>query len=117
MESNLVSHARTELELIGEEPEFIEGYLNVIQAFANMGHSGGSAAVAIPTITELLCFRNLSPLTRNPDEWHFVSGTDYGLDKDIWQSKRNPEAFSHDGGKTYYLLSEGTDITYSSDDV
>lgn len=104
--SNLVEHARTELELIGEEPETIQGYLNVIQAFADMGHSGGSASVAIPTIEALLRYENLRPLTNNPDEWMFVSGKDYGVDEDIWQSRRNPEAFSHDGGVTYYLLSE-----------
>ncbi len=105
--SNLVDHARQELELIGEEPETIEGYLKVIQAFADMGHSGGSAAVAIPTIKELLCFKNLSPLTDNPDEWfHHEEGV-WGEAGGGWQNCRNPEAFSNDGGKTYYLLSTG----------
>jgi hypothetical protein len=98
--SNLVDHARYELELIEEDPEYIEGIVNVIQAFADMGHSGGSASVAIPTINELLQFNNLAPLTNNPDEWMKV-------DDETWQSQRNPEAFSNDGGKTYYLLSEG----------
>ncbi len=65
--SNLVEHARRELELVGEEEEFIEGYLKVIQAFADMGHSGGSASVAIPVIQTLLQFKNLKPLTDNPE--------------------------------------------------
>ncbi len=102
--SNLVEHARRELALIGEEQEFVDGYLNVIQAFANMGHSGGSASVAIPVINQLLQFNNLSPLTNDPDEWMQVAGAN---DHGVWQSCRNPEAFSNDGGKTYYLLSEG----------
>jgi hypothetical protein len=101
--SNLVEHARTELNLIGEEPETIDGYLRVVQAFADMGHSGGSASVAIPVLHELLQFKNLRPLTDDPDEW-FYHGPDMG---DCWQNKRNGEAFSNDGGKTYYLLSEG----------
>ncbi len=67
--SNLVDHARYELELIEEDPEYVDGIVNVIQAFADMGHSGGSASVAIPTINELLKFNNLAPLTNNPDEW------------------------------------------------
>ncbi len=100
-QSNLVDHARRELELIREGPEFIEGYLKVIEAFAEVGHSGGSAAVAIPVINELLQFKNLSPLTDDPDEWMKIS------DEDCWQCRRNPEAFSNDSGKTYYLLSEG----------
>lgn len=97
--SNLVDHAKMELEIIGEEPETIEGYLKVIQAFADMGHSGCSASFAIPVINELLQFGNLAPLTDNPDEWYNHGG--------FWQNKRNSKAFSNDSGKTYYLLSEG----------
>jgi hypothetical protein len=104
--SNLVDHARTELNLIGEEPEVIEGYLKVIQAFADMGHSGGSASVAIPVINELLQFKNLKPLTNNPNEWYQHDPKMWDGVNPIWQNKRNSEAFSQDGGKTYYLLSE-----------
>jgi hypothetical protein len=95
--SNLVEHARRELELIGEEPETIEGYLKVVQAFADMGHSGGSASVAIPTIHELLQYKNLKPITNNPDDWMKVSEA-----PPMWQCRRNPALFSDDGGKTYY---------------
>lgn len=103
-QSNLLEHAKRELELIGEDPEFIAGYLRVVKAFADMGHSGGSASVAIPTLNELLSFKNLSPLTDDPNEWEDRSAVSGG--EPIWQNKRNPEAFSTDGGKTYYLLSE-----------
>lgn len=105
--SNLVDHAKRELELIGEEPETIAGYLKVIQAFADMGHSGTSAEVAIPVINDLLQFKNLSLLTDDPAEWMQFSEEEWGQPGGIWQSRRNPEAFSHDGGKSYYLLSEG----------
>ncbi|QIK64123.1 hypothetical protein G7068_13650 [Leucobacter viscericola] len=98
--SNLVEHARRELELLGEEPQTVQGYLNVVQAFADMGHSGGSASVAIPVIHDLLQFKNLRPLTNSPEEWVNVADA-------LWQNKRNSEAFSDDGGKTYRLLSEG----------
>lgn len=101
--SNLVDHARRELELIGEDRETIDGYLKVVQAFADMGHSGGSASVAIPVLNELLQFKNLRALTNDPAEWMY-HGPDMG---DVWQNIRNGEAFSNDGGKTYYLLSEG----------
>lgn len=99
MESNLVSHAHRELVLLGEEPTTISGYLDIIQAFADMGHSGGSASVAIPTINALLSWKNLTPLTNDPDEWTLVG-------ENMWQSQRNPEAFSYDFGLTHYLLSE-----------
>lgn len=93
-QSNLVAHARRELELIGEEPDVIAGYLKVIQAFADMGHSGGSAFVAIPTINRLLSFENLAPLTDDPDDWIEVR---YGM----WQNRRCSRMFSEDGGKHY----------------
>lgn len=101
--TSLVSHAKRELELIGEEDETIEGYLKVIRAFADMEHSGCSASIAIPVINELLQFRNLSPLTNDPKDWMQVEMGD----DPCWQSRRRSEAFSHDGGNTYYLLSEG----------
>lgn len=107
--SELVDHARSELELIGEDPDVIEGYLKVIQAFADMNHSGGSAMVAIPVIHELLQFNNLSPLTDDESEWQFIAEDMAGREGGIWQNRRRSEAFSHDGGKTYYLLSEGAD--------
>lgn len=92
--SNLVAHARRELELIGEEPDVIKGYVKVIQAFADMGHSGGSAMVAIPTIGRLLRFENLAPLTDDPDDWIEVG---FGM----WQNRRCSRMFSEDGGKSY----------------
>jgi hypothetical protein len=109
--SNLVDHARRELELIGEEPWIVEGLLKVVEAFAEMGHSGGSASIAIPMINSLLQFQNLSPLTDDADEWIRHTEEVWGAKGGVWQNKRNPEAFSNDGGKTYYLLSEvvGTD--------
>lgn len=104
--SNLVEHARRELEMIGEEPETIAGYLKVVQAFADVGHSGGSASVAIPTLNALLQFKNLKPLTNNPDEWAHHTAEVWGAEGGVWQNRRNSEAFSDDEGKTYYLLSE-----------
>ena len=106
MSSNLVKHAKRELELIGEEPKTIKGYLKVIKAFSDMGHSGGSAMIAIPVINELLSWRNLSPLTDNQDEWLHHTGEVWGEPGGVWQNIRNSEAFSSDGGKTYILNSE-----------
>lgn len=98
--SNLVNHARRELELIDEDPWLTDGILKVVQDFADMGHSGTSASHTIGVLYQLLQFKNLSPLTDDPSEWNHVHG-------DVWQSSRNAEAFSNDEGKTYYLLGEG----------
>lgn len=100
-ESNLMVHARRELQILGEDPEVVEGYLKMIQIFADMGHSGGSASVFIPTLAALLRFENLKPLTNDPMEWSEVG-------EEMWQNVRNGAAFSNDGGETYWLVSDGS---------
>ena len=102
----LVEHARFELERMGEEPDVIDWYVKVIETFASYGHSGGSAACTIPVINSLLQFKNLSDLTWDPAEWNHVAEDVWGETGGVWQSRRNPEAFSHDEGKHYYILSE-----------
>lgn len=101
--SNLVEHARRELEMLGEDKATIEGYLKVVKAFADMGHSGGSASVAIPVINKLLQYENLKPLTNNAAEWEDQSEmSGYPL----WQNTRNPKYFSKDGGRTCWSVDE-----------
>lgn len=102
-ESNLVQHARQELELAGVEEDVRPSILAAIQAFSSYGHSGGSASIVIPMINDLLNFRNIAPLTDRREEWMDVA--DFA-GYQVWQNRRNSEAFSTDGGKTYYLLSE-----------
>jgi hypothetical protein len=101
---SLVEHARRELERIGEEPGTVDWYCRVIAEFASFGHSGGSAMVTIPVLNALLQFKPLSPLTDDPAEWRDIS--QYQGGKPGWQSIRHSQAFSADGGRTYWLLDE-----------
>jgi hypothetical protein len=106
-ESNLVAHARRELILLGEDRDTIRGICRVVQAFADMGHSGSSAHATTQYLERLLRFQPLTDLTNDPGEW--IDRHAEGLTQSpLWQSRRNSEAFSTDGGKTYYLLSEQT---------
>lgn len=107
--SNLVEHARRELTALNYDQETLDGFLNVIQAFADMGHSGGSASIAIPTLNELLQFKNLSPLTNDPNEWIHIAEEMWGEADGVWQNIRNGKAFSKDGGKTYTMLDDPKD--------
>jgi hypothetical protein len=100
-QSNLLDHAKRELSYLNNDEDFNDSIISSIREFTKYGHSGGSASVAIEMIHDLLRWKNLTPLTDNPDEWNKISN------EDTWQSRRNPEAFSNDGGHTYYLLSEG----------
>lgn len=108
----LTDHARRELEIMGEESETIEGYIRVIEAFEEMGHCGGSQDIAALVVHELLNLRNLRPLTDNPAEWTFHDKTVAG-GNGIWQNLRNTAAFSKDGGKTFYFV---TDVGYHRDE-
>lgn len=104
VDSGLVLHAMRELEHAGNDQDFNNSMIAAVEAFSSYGHSGGSASVAIPMLNDLLQFKNLTPLTDDPSEWMKVEMGD----EDCWQCVRNPEAFSNDNGKTYYLLSDGS---------
>lgn len=104
--SNLVDHARVELEKVESDPWIIDGMIKVVAAFAEMGHSGGSASVCIPMLNDLLQYKNLAPLTDDPNEWIDQSAYTATPGVKLWQNKRNPAAFSENGGKTYYVLNE-----------
>jgi hypothetical protein len=103
---SLVEHARRELELIGEDQDVLDWMVSVVAKFAEIGHSGGSLDICVDRVTSLLRRENLSPLTDDPADW-----TDRSPESGypIWQSVRNPKAFSSDGGKRYWLLVEGQD--------
>lgn len=108
--SNLIDHARRELELCGqfdEDPAFAVSVLSAVSAFAAYpGHSGGSAMAGIQMLQELLQFKNLTPLTNNPDEWMRHTPQYWDGQNHVWQNKRNGSAFSEDGGLTYHLVDE-----------
>lgn len=107
--SNLVEHAKRELELCGqtaEDPAYAASIVAAVAAFASYGHSGGSAGTAIEQLHQLLQFKTLSPLTSDPDEWQDRS-EDSGAP--MWQNRRDSAAFSRDGGATWYFVDERAD--------
>ena len=117
LQEGLVDFAKTELDkagLFSKDGDY-EGMLGnavmeLIKVFASQGHSGFSAQLTRELFNLVSDYKPLSPLTDNPDEWMEVGDqmpprTPSG-EGSVWQSRRNPEAFSEDGGKTYYLLSD-----------
>lgn len=111
---SLVEHAETELKIAGlfdgdsdYEGMLGESVLELVKVFAGQGHSGYSAMMTVDLLSRLLKYEPLGPLTDNPSEWNHIDERMGG--PNLWQSRRNPQALSHDGGKTYYLLSEWSD--------
>jgi hypothetical protein len=110
-ESNLLKHARAELQQVGllDSDADYDGYvgatvLRMIEAFSWYGHSGGSAAMTLEVFNRLAQFKTLGPITDNPAEWMRVNPDDEEVG--IWQNRRQGSLFSNDGGKTYYDIDE-----------
>jgi hypothetical protein len=101
--SNLVEHAKRELELAGVEEDVRPSLIGAVEAFASYGHSGGSAAVCTDILGRLLRFQNLAPIGTTPDEWMNVSDM---AGEEMWQNTRRSSTFSHDGGKTWYDIED-----------
>lgn len=99
MSSELLDHAITELSLLEFSQGKIDTYLDIIRAFDAAGYSRNDPFFDLTIVSKLLEYENLSNLTSSPDEWNQV-GTG------LWQSYRNQEAFSTDGGVTYYKVGD-----------
>lgn len=95
--SNLVEFAKSELErakLFGEG-DFYGGMmgnavLKLIQVFADEGHSGMSAGMAVSIFEKLARFEPLTPLTGEDDEWNEVGSG-------MFQNRRCSHVFKEDG--------------------
>jgi hypothetical protein len=109
-DSNLCKHAKRELELAGlfDEDSDYGGMIGnaayeIVKTFARQGHSGWSAEMTADIVVRLMAYKPLTPLSSDPDEWidqSELSGTP------LWQNRRNPSAFSTDGGATWYFVGE-----------
>lgn len=114
-ESNGVSHARRELEILeniaANDPEdpvgclemqkqVTEDVLSVVRAIAETGQSGGSIGYFLHLVKCCALQQNISPLQGDWSEW-FYHGIEMG---DMYQNIRNSAVFKDsDSGRAYYL--------------
>jgi hypothetical protein len=110
-QSNSYQHAEREMKLLfGDDysGDFYKGLLpesvlRLMEVFAQEGHSGMSAGMAITLFSQLADFKALTPLTNNPAEWNHVSDN-------MWQNIRQSSSFSNDAGLTYYNLDDRNEV-------
>lgn len=123
---SLTEFAKSELEIAGFfDKEAMYGgmlgdaVLKMIEQFADEGHSGMSANIAISLFERLARFEPLTPLTGDDDEWNDISGNDFAAfaitepddeTRDIidainaprrerlWQNKRCSHVFKDENG-------------------
>jgi hypothetical protein len=105
--SDLSKHAIGELSLIKEDPKIILWYVSVIEAFNIMQLTPEASDHCVATLTQLLRYGNLAPLTDEPKEWIQIGD-------ELWQSIRNRDAFSNNGGNTYKLYSQNNDVEHQT---
>ena len=107
-ESNLVKHARKELELAGlfdKDSDYngmiSKAVMKLIEVFSKQGHSGCSARQVIKIFHRVANYGLLMPINKPKEgEYNIVAGG--GIGKDIYQSCRLSSLFSSDSGKTWY---------------
>lgn len=106
----MIEHAKRELDLLlkqcEDDEEAIEmqkvinqNILDIVEMFANQGHSGFSASYTINILTKLLNQSFVTPLTGEDDEWAEVADG-------VYQNKREGRIFKNKDkfdGKAYYL--------------
>ncbi len=105
--SNLLEHAKRELEAVGydlsqteEDPNkwICESVLSLIETFAEQGHSGSSAPYCIGYFKKLAAFEPLSPLTGADSEWTDVAQE---MGTPMFQNKRCGSVFKNGNGRAY----------------
>lgn len=122
----LVDYAKRELALIGSTDDEMQQHMNtnvlqLIEVFANQGHSGFSASYLIGTLERLMRFKPLNPLTGTDDEWNQVSD-DTEQNKrcsSVFRNKLNntaydieAEVYSEDGGETWSMGNQRKNIIF-----
>lgn len=112
--SNLLNHAKREMQRVGlyDEnadygPAIAECVEELIRTFSKQGHSGGSAQKTMELFNELVRYRNLGPITDDPEEWMEIQNN-------LHQNRRNHTLFSKDGGRIYYSVDDPNRATMSS---
>lgn len=68
-----------------------DAVMKMVRLFANEGHSGMSASVAISAFEKVARYQPLTPLTGDDDEWNDVDG------KGLFQNRRCPHVFKENG--------------------
>lgn len=66
---SLREFAEAELRLLGNDQEYNDYILKVVDTFAEYGHSGSSAAYTVGLLEKLLSYKPIAPLTGEESEW------------------------------------------------
>lgn len=68
-----------------------EAVMKMVEQFADEGHSGFSAGMAVSIFGKLAKYEPITPLTGADDEWNEIGNG-------MWQSRRSPRVFKDANG-------------------
>lgn len=97
--ASLSEHTDGELEKSGEGDRVSATVRKLVAVLEDHGGNAGETSRVVDMVARLARRQPLSPLTRHPFEWNDVSAAFGG--EPMWQSARDPRAFSTDRGRTY----------------
>ncbi|MEU7787644.1 hypothetical protein [Amycolatopsis sp. NPDC049159] len=109
----LGDHAIYELTYQGITGTDYDNIVNIVGTFADYTDPVERDGI-LQKVLLLLGFKPLSPLTNESAQWVDRSPTIGG--NPLWQSKRDPDAFSRDGGLNYFYASQ-TGAPFQADDA
>jgi len=102
--SNIIEYAKSELDRIGMTEDGDEynamgrnAILELVEKFAEQGHSGFSASYVTNCLEKLLRWEPLSPLTGEDSEWTLLEYDD----ETRYQNKRCSRVFKDSDGRAY----------------
>ena len=99
--SRLLKHTKNELALAGlldtEEGQCVVELVETIVKY-EIASNLLAKEMTLRRFLRLARYKNLTPLTDNPDEW-IDRSEESGYP--LWQNKRNPKVFSKNRGKDY----------------
>lgn len=108
--SNLVKHAKEELEFAGlfdKDSDYNgmlgDAVLELVKVFSKQEHSGFSAHQTLKIFNLVADYKPLTPIGTTKNEWMDISeASGYPC----WQNYRRGSTFSRDGGKTWYDIDD-----------
>lgn len=80
--------------------------MELMDTFAEQGHSGFSAMMVLEIFDRLAKQKTLTPITNDPNEWDDMSHLGAKDHPSLWQNTRDNSYFSNDGGKTWWNVED-----------
>lgn len=102
--AELTVHIVNELTLLGSDEETIEKFLKIVRLIDEIDSSSGPPFKFLNSYRRLIKEKNLTPLSDDAEEWEPIENVSEDYPDGLWASRRNKEAFSEDGGRTYFLI-------------